>query len=446
MTWFEQRDADWLAVDEAVRRITSSASPLPARRVELRSALGMALSNSLAARATLPPFDNSAMDGYAVLRGDIEGASEDEPARLRVRGQTLAGDPPADPLSPGQAVRIMTGAPVPGGTDTVVRVEHTDAEKAEEGVLHVFEDSDAGRHVRPAGQDMRAGDVVLRAGTAVTPGVIAVAAALGHAEVDVHRRPRVGVLSSGDEVYGASEFEKVIAGRGVPDTNGPSLAAAVEEAGCEPVRLGVARDDPDDIRKRVERARTCDALVTTGGASMGEADLFKRALAEMGLRVHFWRVKIRPGSPFSFGELPRSGEVPLPVLGLPGNPTSAFVTFQVFARPFLLKLAGHSNVHRRVVRAVAGERFPSTPRLTHFHRVVLQPATGPTSVSPGSAPVARLTGPQGSGLVRSLGVAHGLAVVPEGVAEAAPGDPVDVLLLDDAPASCPDPAYGSRPG
>lgn len=271
---------------------------------------------------------------------------------------------------------------------------------------------------------MREGDVVLEAGTTVTPGVLAVAAAAGCERVTVRRAPRVGILSSGDELRAISDFEDVRAGRAIPDTNGPTLAAQTRAAGGEPRSLGIARDDPDDIVTRVERAFDCDVLVTTGGASMGEADLFKRVLLERGLELLFWRVRIRPGSPFSFGHLPRPGgsTATLPVLGLPGNPASAFVTFELFARPFLRALGGHRSLHRRTVRAIAAEPMHSTPRLTHYHRVRLEAADGGWS--------ARLAGHQSSGLVSSLAAADGLGVVSEGKAGIAEGEELDVLLLE----------------
>ncbi|MGD2070899.1 MAG: molybdopterin molybdotransferase MoeA, partial [Gemmatimonadota bacterium] len=264
MTRFESREADWLPVDQAVRRVVSTATPLPAERVPLDEALGRALSEELSARATLPPFDNSAMDGYAVRGEDVKGASEEAPRTLRVVGETRAGEPPAAKVGTGEAIRIMTGAPVPPGADTVVRVEHTDAEEGRGGRVVVRRDDDRGRHIRPAGQDMTRGEVVLREGTTVTPGVVAVAAALGLETLPTRRRPRVAVLSSGEELRGPEDFADVVRGVGVPDTNGPALAAALRRVGADPVRLGVARDDVDDIRERVGRAGGCDALVTSG--------------------------------------------------------------------------------------------------------------------------------------------------------------------------------------
>lgn len=432
MTRFETRRADWISVERALHTAVSVARPLPGETVPLSRALGRALAVSIEARATLPPWDNSAMDGYAVRGEDVAGASADAPVRLRVVGESRAGVAAGGRLGPGEARRIMTGAPVPAGADSVVRVEDTDREE-HPGVVLVRSDRDRDRNVRPGGQDMRRGDVVLEAGTSIGPGQVAVAAAAGFAEVRVHRRPRIAILSSGDELVGPEDYEDVVEGRAIPETNGPAIAAAAAAAGAEAIPPLLARDDPDDIREKVLAAAEADVLVTSGGASMGEADLFKRVLAKEGLELSFWRVTLRPGSPLSLGHLPREGGAPLPVFGLPGNPASAFVTFELFVRPFLLRLAGHRRIHRTVVRATAGEELASTPRLTHFHRVTLH--------DDGGTLMARLTGPQGSGLVRSLGRADGLAVVPRGIRAIEAGRPVDVILLGDGPAASELPGY-----
>ncbi|HZD05823.1 MAG TPA: gephyrin-like molybdotransferase Glp, partial [Longimicrobiales bacterium] len=417
------------------RRVLAAVTPLAADEVPLEAALGRALAGPLTARATLPPWDNSAMDGYAVRAVDVREATPESPVRLTVTGGIRAGELPEQrAVEPGHAVRIMTGAPLPAGADSVIRVEDTDGERGTAGVVEVRASRDAGRHVRPGGQDMEAGEVVLPEGTSLTPGAVAVVAALGYARVPVVRRPRVAVMSSGDELRTPADFDDVVSGRGIPETNGPALLAGLAACGAEPVALGVARDEEEDIRSRVRSGLGADLLVTSGGASMGEADLVKRVLEGMGLEVGFWRVRIRPGSPFGLARLPRP-DAPsgLPVLSLPGNPASAFVTFQLFVRPAVLRLGGHRRVHRRVVTATAGEPLRSTPRLTHFHRVVLEGEP--------DTPTVRLTGPTGSGLVRSLGLADGLAVVPEGRASVEAGEPVDVILLDDGPGSRESPGY-----
>jgi molybdopterin molybdotransferase len=425
MTQFEKRSADWLSVEEAIERILTGAEPLEAERVEVSQSLGRALAQGVLARAALPPWDNSAMDGYAVRQQDLEGASPENPVLLRVVGETRAGEVAGRALAEGEAVRIMTGAPIPPGADSVVRVEDSDAEITP-GTVRVFSESDRARNIRPGAQDMREGEEVLPPGTTVGPGQIGLLAATGARNVMVHRRPRVAILSNGDELASAEEFHRVLSGKAIPETNGPSLAAAVDLIGGEAIPLGIARDNRESILEKVEeaRARNADVLVTSGGASLGELDLFKRVLDDIGLDLEFWRVKMRPGTPFSFGKLPpRNGGNPLPVFGLPGNPASSFVTFQIFCRPYLLRLAGHRRIHRPVLWAKAGDAFQSPGHLTHFFRVRLEGDV--------ASPDAFLAGSQTSGLVRSQGLAHGLAVVPEGTTRVSKGEAVRVILLTD---------------
>ena len=423
---FEVREADWLSVGEAVARVLDAARPLPTENLPLDDVAGRVLGEPLVARATLPPWDNSAMDGYAVRGEDVGGATRTNPVRLEMRGDVRAGETPDGAVGRGQAIRIMTGAPMPPGADAVVPVEETDGEAEQAGVVAIRVGAEPGRNVRPGGQDVKAGEKVLSSGTTITPGVLAVLAALGHATIPVVRRPRIAILSSGDELRSIEDFSDVIDGKGVPEVNGPALLAAVRACGARGVGLGIARDDEQHIRQRIEASFGSDLLVTSGGASMGEADLFKRVLDTMGFTLDFWRVKIRPGSPISFGWI-RRDDVDLPVLGLPGNPSSAFVTFQIFARPMILRMAGHRRVHRRVIAATAAEPLKSTPRLTHFHRVTLGGGPGARTV--------RLAGHPGSGLIRSIGAADALAVVPEGIALIQEGERVGVILLDDGPGA-----------
>jgi molybdopterin molybdotransferase len=430
-TRFEVRTADWLSLGEAQARVFSEAIRLPEEVVDAPDALGRALARDLNATATLPPWDNSAMDGYAVRGGDIAGASPSSPVVLAITDVVRAGQVPGVPVGPGQAARIMTGAPVPSGADSVVRVEDTDAEQ-QSGSVRVLSDRDRGRNVRPAGEDMLVGDRVLTAGQVVTPGTIAVLSTLGLTSVPVVRRPLVAILTTGDELRTPERYEEVRSGAGVPESNGPMLAAAVAQAAGLPMPLGIAADEEDDLRGRIENGADADVLVTVGGASMGEADLVKRVLDELGFEQSFWRTLIRPGNPFGFGWIPRGtgkGAWRQPVFGLPGNPSSAFVTFELFVRPFLLALAGQSNILRRRVACVAGETLRGPADLTCFLRVGIAPGPLPARVT--------LVGPQGSGLVRTLARADGLAVIPEGTHEVAEGQPVEVMLLDDTPGAEP---------
>ncbi|MEQ8329138.1 MAG: molybdopterin molybdotransferase MoeA [Longimicrobiales bacterium] len=423
---FESRTPDWLSYEDALARVLAAARTGPTERVPLDRADGRALAEDLHASATLPPWDNSAMDGYAVRADDVGGASSATPVSLRVVGSVRAGAPPAGRVEPGQAVRIMTGAPLPPGADSVVRVEDTDGEAGQDGRVVVLLDRDAGRNVRPGGEDMEVGDRVLVAGSTVHAGTVGVLAALGVTEVPVVRRPVVAILATGDELRPPERYDEVRAGAGIPESNGPMLAAAVRAAGGEPRLLPVAPDEPDALRSRLAEARASDVLVTIGGASMGEADLVKRVLDDLGFDLSFWRATIRPGSPVSFGFLPAGpgpDATPLPVFGLPGNPSSAFVTFEIFVRPFLRRAGGHGACLRRRVRCVAEERLSAPAGLTYFLRVEVR--DGPAGV-----PLVRPAGPQGSGLVSGLGRAHGLAVVGPEAEGVEPGQEVDVILLD----------------
>jgi len=425
MTRFETREADWLSVKEALRRVLDHAQALEVQKVPLMESLGRALAEGVVAQATLPPWDNSAMDGYAVRHQDLAGASASSPVGLNVVDEIRAGGAPSRALIEGEAARIMTGAPVPAGADAIVRVEDTDSERVP-GRVQVLSGPAPGKDIRPKGQDMLEGEEVLPAGTSIGPGQIGLLSATGTETVRVHRKPRVAILSNGDEIAEAGEFHRVLAGNAIPETNSPTLAAAVLGVGGVPLRLGIARDTPESILEKVARARNdkADVIVTSGGASMGERDLFKRVLEDLGFELDFWRVKMRPGTPFSLGLLPlEEGKRPLPVFGLPGNPASSFVTFQIFCRPFLLALAGHHRIHRPVLVARTGETLRSPKRLAHFFRVTL-------SGDP-AHPIATTTGSQTSGLVQGQGFAGGLAVVPEGVEEVSKGRNLRVILLDD---------------
>ena len=398
---------------------------MPVEHVQLDLALGRALAQPVTAPLTLPPLDNSAMDGFAVRGEDIAGASPDSPVALEVVGASFPGAPWTGTLEPGQSVRIMTGGPVPNGADTVIRVEDTDG-GAHPGRVAILDDRDLRRHVRPRGEDMREGDMLLEAGTTLESGQLSLLAGIGKWTVPVHRRPRVALLTTGNELKTLEPDAIPWADGSIPDTNTPTLARALEGVGAQPILLGIARDDPASLDAILGRlpASGADALVTTGGASMGEADLVKEALDRLGFQLDFWRVQIRPGSPVSFGTLPQGpGQAPIPVFGLPGNPVSAFVTFQLLVRPFVLRLAGHRNAFRPVVRAVVSERLTGASDLAVFLRARLDSLEGGLRARP--------TGPQGSGLLNSLGRADGLAVLPRGRGVLEEGDEADVILLGD---------------
>lgn len=421
MAGFERLQADWLSFDEALARILADVPPMPETGLAPLDALGRSLARPVRARATLPAWPNSAMDGYAVRSVELAGQRPGPEVRLPVSGRSYPGSVPLEDVVPGAAVRVMTGGPLPLGFDSVIRVEHTDAEDTP-GFVVLRRLDDLGKHVRSAGKDMRAGDETVAAGAVVNSGTLPVIAASGCERVAVFRRPRVGVMSSGDELVGADDFERVIAGRGIPDSNRDMIAAGVVEAGGVPVDLGIAPDDPEGLESRLGSLEGIDLLVTTGGASMGEKDLLKRILLRFPFKLDFWRARVRPGSPLSFGHLRTDGGDDLPVFGLPGNPASAFVTFHVFVVPYLRAGLGAARPAGVTVTALTDDELRSPPRLTQFFRVRLrEDESGRTRCA--------LTGPQGSGLVRSLPGADGLAVVPEGCAEIGRSEPVSVNLL-----------------
>ncbi|HEX7048975.1 MAG TPA: gephyrin-like molybdotransferase Glp [Longimicrobiales bacterium] len=465
-----RREPDWLGVGDALERILAAVRPVAAETVPLGEALGRTLAAPVATPVDHPPWDNSAMDGFAVRAADVRDASRAAPVTLAVVDDIAAGRFPARPIGPGEAARIMTGAPVPEGADSVVRIEHTDAwapanadarertaragraepaadapsagatpERADAGGggrgaggapshVRIFHDDDALHNVRRRGEDLRAGTVVLEPGRVLRAAEIGVLAAVGRASVRVYRRPRIAILSNGDELVDLEDFDEVRAGRRIVNSNGYALAAAVRSAGCEPVPLGIARDDDDDLRRHLERATGADALVTTAGASVGAHDRVKDVLEAMGFTLDFWRVRMRPGSPFSFGWLDR-----LPVFGLPGNPVSALVTFEVLVRPALRRMLGRRAVHNPTITVSAAEPIPGADRSTHFPRARIEP-DGAGGVR------ARLTGPQGSGILTSMAEADALLVVPAGVATVPAGQSVTAIPLPALDPAQPNPA------
>ncbi len=408
-------EADWLGWREALETILAHCDVLPAERIEAARALGCAVAEDVKASVFHPPWDNSAMDGFAVHAGDVRGAGPENPITLPVSDDIPAGSFPSGPLAPGTVARVMTGAPVPADASGVIRVEHT--KEAPPGEVSFFQETDAERNIRRRGEDIEEGDTVLHQGDPVTPATIGVLAMQGMSDVLVRRRPRVGVLSNGNELADFDEVAEVRAGRRIMNSNGHALAAQLVTAGAEPVPLGIARDDANDVRRCLERATACDAVMSSAGVSVGDHDQVKEALDDMGMRRLFWRASIRPGSPLTFGLL--GGR---PFWGLPGNPVSAMVTFEVFLRPALRKMMGHRHHEAPRVVARARKAISSSAELTHFYRVRL-------SRVPGDLPEVELTGPQGSGILTSMSSADGLLIVPEGITEVEAGEIVEVIPL-----------------
>ena len=380
--------------------------------MDLRSAVGRVLAEDIKSALALPPWDNSSMDGYAVRSEDVRGASTASPVTLRVVTTIGAGERSLQSVGEREAIRIMTGAPVPSGADTVIRVEDTDAGTTS---VRIHSDRDLLRNVRPRGEDVAEGAVVARAGEQLSPGHVGVLASVGRAKIRVIRRPRVAILASGDELVDIDRFDSVLAGERIVTSNSYSLDAAVREAGAEPVSLGTVGDDPAAIKEKLANC-DCDLLLTTGGVSVGEFDYTRSVVADLGATQRFWRVRIRPGAPVGYGLL-----TDRPWLGLPGNPVSTLVTFELFARPAIRKMQGHRLLFRRPIDVMAGETITIAAPLTHFLRAIVSAS--------GSGWSARLTGPQGSGLLTSMARANALLVVPPERTRIERGELVQAMLL-----------------
>jgi molybdopterin molybdotransferase len=418
--------ADWLSVADARARVLEALPRLPPEIRPLDACVGRVLAETIHSPLDLPPWDNSGMDGFAVRSADVVGASEGAPVELRVIEDVAAGGFPSLPLSPGTATRVMTGAPVPDGADGVVRVEHTDGGLGLGGPgarVTIHQDEDAGRNIRRRGEDLRAGSPVLEEGCVLRAAAIGVAASVGRSQLSVRRRPCVAVVSSGNEIVELDGFPEVLAGRKIVSSNGYSLAAQLAESGMEVRRLGIAPDEPALLRDRIMAATGCDALVTSAGISVGAHDHTRQVLDELGGRVEFWRVKMKPGSPFAFGWIDALGGIPW--FGLPGNPVSAMVTFEIFVRPALLRMAGHRAVFPPVVDVALPQGYAIRPGLAHFPRVAL--------ARDSSGLTATLTGAQGSGILTSMAAADALLAIPEDSTGVARGGVARAVMLAGAP-------------
>jgi molybdopterin molybdotransferase len=435
MVEFERREADWLSFDEALERVLARASPLDPVRVKLVDAVGLALAGAVRSTLELPPGPTSHMDGYAVSAADVlEGYRDDPDSPLEVIDASRPGSPARRSLEQGTAIRIMTGALLPDGADAVIPVEASDREKESPGRVRFrprsereAEEFGPGRHVRGSGEEMRSGELLGDAGDEVTAGRLALIAASGTDTVEVHPAPAVALLVTGDELVEIGDREGMAGGVRRVDILSSSLPPILRSAGArvhEPVRVG---DDEAALRAAIARAAEgADLIVTTGGASMGDADLVKKALDSLDWKPDFWRIRMRPGSPVSLGRVvaPESGRS-VSILGLPGNPTSATVTAILFALPAIRSMGGHRRRTLRSLRATAAEPLGGPVGLTRFLRVRLEPG-GAGSWR------AHLAGSQGSGALQSMAMAEGLAVVAEGTPGLDPGREVEVLLLPDS--------------
>jgi molybdopterin molybdotransferase len=412
-----------LGAAEAAIRILAEVRPQPALRIPLDDALDSVLAEDVVSRLDIPAWTNSAMDGYAVRGEDVRGATEARPVSLRVVEQLPAGRFPEKVIGPGECARIFTGAPLPRGADSVIRQEDTDLGAT---TVLVLKDRDVGVNIRRAGEDIRKGATVLTAGAELGPAQLGVLASLAVAHPLVYRRPRVAILGSGDEIVDIDQPEEILSGRKIASSNTHTLVALVRRAGGEPVNLGIAGDTPEDLRAHLTRALDSDLLVTTAGISVGEHDFVRSVLEELGGELRFWKLRMRPGAPVGFGVL--GG---MPWIGLPGNPVSTMVTFELFVRPAIRRMMGHRLPFRRTVSVRVAEPIKLKPKLQHFLRGIVTEGPG--------GPEARLTGPQGSGILTSMTLANALLIVPEGQFETPVGATVRALVLDD-------PVHQEKPG
>jgi len=395
-----------IPLGEARAHVLDRVAVLPAVEVPIADALGAVTPEAVVSAEAVPPFPNSAMDGYAVRAADTAGA----PVDLKVVGMIAAGTAGDLVVGPGEAARIMTGAPMPAGADAIVLVERT---RTEGDVVTIEITVEPGTSVRGVGEDVNAGDVVVGPGTVLTPGHLGVLASVGVERVRVHPRPRVGVLSTGDELVESGPLAR---GQ-IRDSNRPTLLALLRESGFEAVDLGVARDDEASVTDAIERAVSeCDAVLTSGGVSMGDLDYVKVVLDQIG-EMRWMQIAIRPAKPFAFGTVRG-----VPVFGLPGNPVSSMVSYELFARPALRKMAGHAVLDRLVVPAVAVDGIRrKVDGKTFFARVVARQAGDGTWE-------VRSAGGQGSHQLAAMAAANALAVVPDGDG-VAPGGLVPTMLL-----------------
>ena len=396
---------------EAQKIVLDAAPALGCEKVGLLDGLGRVLGEDIIAPRDNPPWNNSAMDGFAVRWEDIKKEHEiTKPAELRIIEDVAAGDVATKSVGPGEAIRIMTGAPVPGGADTVVRVEFTEPS---ETTVRIFQPEPQGANIRPKGEDVKEGECIIAKGTQLRPAEIGMLAILAKSFVLVHQRPRVAILSTGDEL---ADLDEKFDENKIVNSNSYGIAAAVQEAGGIPLLLGIAKDTPESLKEKIAQGLGCNIIVLSGGVSMGDYDFTKAVFSELGADMHFWKLAIRPGQPLAFGKI--QGKL---AFGLPGNPVSSMVTFEQLVRLAIMKMGGHRHLERQTVEAVFKEKFSKHPDRRHFLRGILSHEDGQLTV--------KTTGPQGSGILTSMVKANGLIDIAEEIEKVNPGDTIKVQVL-----------------
>ncbi|MFC1942815.1 gephyrin-like molybdotransferase Glp [Chloroflexota bacterium] len=418
-----------ISVEEALEKILQAVEILETEPVPILDSLGQVLAEDVHSDINVPPLDNSAMDGYAVRSQEIEKAGSESPIFLRVIDTVMAGSISELQVVPGTAVRIMTGAPVPGGADSVVQFENTDEEHrkdtaADKPIVEVgiLCKTKPGENIRRAGEDIARGFITLRKGTVIRSAEIGLLASLGYSQVNVIRRPVVAVLATGNELV---DINQSLPEGKIYNSNTYSIASMVKRYGCIPKILGIALDTEDELISKLRSGLDADMMITIGGVSMGDYDVVKDVLAAEGEMV-FWQVRVKPGKPLAFGKLKGTGKKGIakciPHLGLPGNPVSCMVSFELFIRPALLKMMGKKNLTKPTVAAIMEDSITKTGERRIYDRAIIEKRDNQY--------FARLTGPQGSGILTSMSQANGLVIVPEDKPEVKKGETLQALMLD----------------
>jgi molybdopterin molybdotransferase len=400
-----------ITVEEALEKILSHIHSLGFEKITILKAMGRVIAEDIYAKRDIPPLDNSGMDGYAVRWEDIQHASNHRPIRLEVVEDLPAGSISEKTLERGQAIRIMTGAPIPKGADTVIPVEDT---KKEEGWVLILNEAPLGEHIRRAGEDVKKGERVISAGDLIRPAEIGMLASLGRSFVSVYQRPLVAILCTGDELVDVDEGLDEIK---IISSNSYTLAAQVKDCGAIPIQLGIAKDRKEEIKEKLRQGIRADVLLSSAGVSVGDYDFVKDVLTDLGMKMIFWKVAMKPGRPLAFGIM--RGK---PVFGLPGNPVSSMVSFEQFVRPSLLKMMGHRQLFRPMIEAILKGDIRKEPGRRHYIRASVSFERDRYFVT--------ITGDQGSGILTSMVKANGLVIIPEDREDVKAGEKVKVQLLD----------------
>ena len=402
-----------ISVEKALKTILVNFQPLGLEKINILEARKRVIGEDIFAPHNIPSADNSAMDGYAVRHIDTKGAAKNKPLQLKVIEDIPAGKVALKKIKKGEAARIMTGAVIPEGADSVIRQEDT---KKNGRTVIIYSSANKGLNIRFAGEDVQKRELVVNRGSALRPADIGMLAALGKAFISVYQKPRVAIMSTGDELVDIETnppLGKII------NSNSYSLAAQVLECGGIPIMLGISKDKKLDLQEKFKTALHADAIISSGGVSVGDFDFVKDVMGEIGNAMHFWQVAMRPGKPLAFGAIES-----VPLFGLPGNPVSAMVSFEQFVRPSLLKMQGHKKIFRQTAKAICAQEIQKSAGFKHFIRAVVKKEKDQY--------IANVTGDQGSGILKSMVMANALIVMGENETRIKKGAQVTIQLLDDS--------------